>query len=63
MLAYSMVVILAESVWGDVPSTNLPIFLSAYGAYLLMPLLLLVRVYPQTLFTAPPPAASGKKRQ
>lgn len=54
-ILYSMVIYLGVELLGDTPPLNLPAFLGATLPYVIAPLVLLVRMWPERPFDAPNP--------
>ena len=50
VLVFSLLVIIHEQLWGPYPTKSIKWFIIAYGGYLLVPLLVIVRVIKTPLF-------------
>lgn len=48
---YSLIVILGEELYGDLPTPNVTLTFLAYGMYVLAPLLFMIRLIPSHPFT------------
>ena len=49
-LLLSMVVIVREELYGEYPTKNVTVFAIAYGAYILMPMVVIIRMLQPPLF-------------
>ena len=58
----SMLVIIREQLYGPYPTKNLPLFFIAYGGYLIMPIVVMLRVARLPLFL-PQGTADRKKKE
>jgi len=50
-LLLNMIVIVREELYGEYPTKNVTLFLMGYGAYVLMPVVVIVRMLQAPLFT------------
>jgi len=49
-LFLTMIVILAEELYGEYPTKNMTLFLLGYGGYVMMPIIVFIRMIPTPLF-------------